>query len=37
MYGKGGMVEGNGRYHAPACACASPVHAEGKEKQHGEP
>ena len=22
MYGKGGMVEGNGRYHAPACACA---------------
>ncbi len=22
MYGKGGMVEGNGRYHAPSCACA---------------
>lgn len=22
MYGKGGMVEGNGRYHAPTCACA---------------
>jgi len=22
MYGKGGTVEGNGRYHAPACACA---------------
>lgn len=22
MYGKGGMVEGNGRYHAPACDCA---------------
>jgi predicted dithiol-disulfide oxidoreductase (DUF899 family) len=22
MYGKGGMVEGNGRYHAPACGCA---------------
>jgi hypothetical protein len=22
MYGKGGMVEGNGRYHAPGCACA---------------
>jgi predicted dithiol-disulfide oxidoreductase (DUF899 family) len=21
MYGKGGMVEGNGRYHAPSCAC----------------
>jgi predicted dithiol-disulfide oxidoreductase (DUF899 family) len=21
-YGKGGMVEGNGRYHAPTCACA---------------
>jgi predicted dithiol-disulfide oxidoreductase (DUF899 family) len=22
MYGKGGIVEGNGRYHAPSCACA---------------
>ncbi len=22
MYGKGGMVEGTGRYHAPGCACA---------------
>jgi predicted dithiol-disulfide oxidoreductase (DUF899 family) len=22
MYGKGGMVEGNGRYHLPTCACA---------------
>lgn len=22
MYGEGGMVEGNGRYHAPGCACA---------------
>lgn len=22
MYGKGGMVEGTGRYHAPICACA---------------
>jgi predicted dithiol-disulfide oxidoreductase (DUF899 family) len=22
MYGKGGMVEGSGRYHRPACACA---------------
>jgi predicted dithiol-disulfide oxidoreductase (DUF899 family) len=22
MYGKGGMVEGNGRYHAPTCGCA---------------
>jgi predicted dithiol-disulfide oxidoreductase (DUF899 family) len=22
MYGKGGMVEGNGRYHAPECGCA---------------
>jgi predicted dithiol-disulfide oxidoreductase (DUF899 family) len=21
MYGKGGIVEGNGRYHAPGCAC----------------
>jgi predicted dithiol-disulfide oxidoreductase (DUF899 family) len=21
MYGKGGMVEGSGRYHQPACAC----------------
>jgi predicted dithiol-disulfide oxidoreductase (DUF899 family) len=21
MYGKGGMVEANGRYHAPSCAC----------------
>ncbi len=23
MYGKGGMVEGNGRYHATACACST--------------
>lgn len=23
MYGKGGMVESNGRYHAPSCACAA--------------
>ena len=23
MYGKGGTVEGNGRYHAPSCACAT--------------
>jgi predicted dithiol-disulfide oxidoreductase (DUF899 family) len=22
MYGQGGMVEGNGRHHAPSCACA---------------
>jgi len=22
MYGKGDIVEGNGRYHAPGCACA---------------
>jgi predicted dithiol-disulfide oxidoreductase (DUF899 family) len=22
MYGMGGMVEGNGRYHAPGCTCA---------------
>jgi len=22
MYGKGGMVEGNGRYHRPSCECA---------------
>jgi predicted dithiol-disulfide oxidoreductase (DUF899 family) len=27
MYGKGGAVEDNGRYHAPGCACASRVHA----------
>jgi predicted dithiol-disulfide oxidoreductase (DUF899 family) len=26
MYGQGGCVEGNGRYHAPGCACASRVH-----------
>jgi predicted dithiol-disulfide oxidoreductase (DUF899 family) len=26
MYGKGGTVEGNGRYHAPACGC--PAHGE---------
>jgi predicted dithiol-disulfide oxidoreductase (DUF899 family) len=23
LYGKGGMVEPNGRYHAPACGCAA--------------
>jgi predicted dithiol-disulfide oxidoreductase (DUF899 family) len=23
MYREGGMVEGNGRYHAPSCACAA--------------
>jgi predicted dithiol-disulfide oxidoreductase (DUF899 family) len=23
MYDKGGMVEGNGRYHVPACGCAT--------------
>jgi predicted dithiol-disulfide oxidoreductase (DUF899 family) len=23
MYGKGGMVEANGRYHQPGCACAA--------------
>src|SRR5437867_11529926 len=23
MYGKGGMVEANGRYHVPSCACAT--------------
>jgi predicted dithiol-disulfide oxidoreductase (DUF899 family) len=23
MYGKGGTLEGNGRYHAPSCACAT--------------
>ena len=22
-YGQGGMVEGNGRYHRPACECAA--------------
>ncbi len=27
MYAKGGMVEGNGRYHVAACSCA--VHQEG--------
>jgi predicted dithiol-disulfide oxidoreductase (DUF899 family) len=26
LYGTGGKVEGNGRYHAPGCTCASPVH-----------
>ena len=24
MYGKGGIVEGNGRYHAPSCSCTHP-------------
>lgn len=28
MYGKGGMVEPNGRYHTPACGCAA--HAQGR-------
>jgi len=23
MYGKGGMVEGNGRFHAPSCGCSA--------------
>jgi predicted dithiol-disulfide oxidoreductase (DUF899 family) len=23
MYGQGGVVEGNGRYHVPSCACAA--------------
>ena len=23
MYGKGGMVEANGRYHVPSCTCAT--------------
>jgi predicted dithiol-disulfide oxidoreductase (DUF899 family) len=23
LYGKGGVVEGNGRYHVPSCACAA--------------
>jgi predicted dithiol-disulfide oxidoreductase (DUF899 family) len=23
MYGNGGMVEGNGRYHVPACGCST--------------
>jgi hypothetical protein len=23
MYGKGGMVEPNGRYHAPSCGCSA--------------
>jgi len=23
VYGKGGMVEGNGRYHVPSCACTA--------------
>jgi predicted dithiol-disulfide oxidoreductase (DUF899 family) len=23
VYGKGGMVEGNGRYHVPSCGCAA--------------
>jgi predicted dithiol-disulfide oxidoreductase (DUF899 family) len=29
MYGKGGTVEGNGRYHLPACACAKHRPAPG--------
>jgi predicted dithiol-disulfide oxidoreductase (DUF899 family) len=29
MYGKGGSVEGNGRYHQPACACAVHESAAG--------
>ena len=23
MYGKGGTVEGNGRYHSPTCGCSA--------------
>src|SRR5262249_42075600 len=30
MYGKGGTVEGNGRYHAPSCACHN--HKEPQKK-----
>jgi predicted dithiol-disulfide oxidoreductase (DUF899 family) len=26
MYGKGGTVEGNGRYHAPTCGCHDAAH-----------
>jgi predicted dithiol-disulfide oxidoreductase (DUF899 family) len=29
MYGEGGMVEGSGRYHRPACACAVHQSAAG--------
>lgn len=29
MYDKGGMVEPNGRYHAPNCDCAGPLLAPG--------
>jgi predicted dithiol-disulfide oxidoreductase (DUF899 family) len=29
MYGKGGMVEGSGRYHQAACACAAHQSATG--------
>jgi predicted dithiol-disulfide oxidoreductase (DUF899 family) len=28
MYGKGGLVEGSGRYHQPSCGCA--VHQRGR-------
>jgi hypothetical protein len=31
MYGKGWIVEGNGRYHAPHCACT--VHERAQEKR----
>jgi predicted dithiol-disulfide oxidoreductase (DUF899 family) len=29
MYGRGGMVEGSGRYHQPACACTAHQSAAG--------
>jgi predicted dithiol-disulfide oxidoreductase (DUF899 family) len=32
MYGKGGMVEGSGRYHQAACACAAHESATGRDQ-----
>jgi predicted dithiol-disulfide oxidoreductase (DUF899 family) len=34
MYGRGGMVEGTGRYHAADCGCAA--HTEGRRVAAGE-
>jgi predicted dithiol-disulfide oxidoreductase (DUF899 family) len=34
MYGRGGMVEGTGRYHAAGCGCAA--HIEGRRVAAGE-
>jgi predicted dithiol-disulfide oxidoreductase (DUF899 family) len=29
MYGEGGIVEGNGRFHRPECACGTHRHGSG--------